>query len=309
MKLLDYIKSNRRGKDAHHIERLAMEDPFLADALDGLDSVEGDHVKQIEALQKRFNKKVKPKTHYFRIWSIAASILICVSIGGVYIFQNIHIFDQFAIKTNTEEPVYSSEEQEIAYISETDTLYLYMPEREMPTMEMKRERKRLPSIDYLEKIQASTSPTIISETDARSKEISPSLIVMEDEISQKQYEEVTVVGYGNNTKAKLTGNVAQSESASQPAKELPNIKPSPVMGTKAYQNYIKENMKRPTDGVCGEKKGTVVLEFYVDSNGTPVNISIKKGVCVSMDIEAIRLLQQGPKWTVGSRITELKIKF
>ena len=81
------------------------------------------------------------------------------------------------------------------------------------------------------------------------------------------------------------------------------------MGTKAYQNYIKENMKRPTDGVCGEKKGTVVLEFYVDSNGTPVNISIKKGVCVSMDIEAIRLLQQGPKWTVGSQITELKVKF
>ena len=82
------------------------------------------------------------------------------------------------------------------------------------------------------------------------------------------------------------------------------------MGMSAYQNnYIKNNMKRPTDSVCGDKKGTVVLEFYVDTKGTPININVKKGVCVSIDIEAIRLLQQGPKWTVGSQITELKVKF
>jgi hypothetical protein len=104
----------------------------------------------------------------------------------------------------------------------------------------------------------------------------------------------------NNTKEKT--DLAGSS-------QVPDEKPSPLMGMKSYQRYIKQNMKYPTDAVCRDKKGTVVLEFSVDSKGIPVNIYVKKSVCVSMDIEAIRLLQQGPKWTAGSRITELKVKF
>ena len=319
MKLLEYIKGNRRGKDAHHVERLAMDDPFLADALEGLDSVEGDHAKQIEALQKQFTKKLKPKTYYFRVWSIAASILICVSVGGYYLFQNIHKLDQFAIKTNTEESSNLSEIQEIAYNDATDTMFIYMPEREIQKVKTYREREDLPMIDNMpmEKLPVSiNSISIVSEVNSKSEELSsPLFTAMNDERSQKQ-SEVEVASSSNkrgqpsaNQEIRirgLGGALAESSSKERPKD---NIKPSPLMGMKAYQNYIKDNMKRPTDAVCGDMKGTVVLEFYVDTKGTPINISVKKGVCVSIDLEAIRLLQQGPKWTVGSQITELKIKF
>ena len=307
MKLLDYIKGNRKGKDAHHIERQAMEDPFLADALEGLDSIEGNHTKQIEALQKQLTKKLQPKTYYFRTLSIAASILICVSIGGFFIFQNIHKMDQFAIKTNTEAPNLHEITQEIAYSDEIDTLLIYMPERETQRVKTYREREDLPMMDLqMEKLPVSVSTlSVVSDVEAKKSDGIPApSFVMEDEKSQ-ELSEVVVIAYGTNKNTRITGSVVTEASS----KELPDIKPSPVMGMRAYQNYIKDNMKRPTDAVCGNKKGTVELEFYVDSKGTPININIKKSVCVSMDIEAIRLLQQGPKWTVGSRITELKIKF
>ena len=33
MKLLDYIRGLRKGKEAHRLEKESMQDPFLADAM------------------------------------------------------------------------------------------------------------------------------------------------------------------------------------------------------------------------------------------------------------------------------------
>lgn len=40
MKLLDYIRGLRKGKEAHRLEKESMKDPFLADAMDGYGQVE-----------------------------------------------------------------------------------------------------------------------------------------------------------------------------------------------------------------------------------------------------------------------------
>ena len=51
MKLLDYIRGLRKGKEAHRLERESMQDPFLADAMDGYSQVEGNHEQRIEKLR------------------------------------------------------------------------------------------------------------------------------------------------------------------------------------------------------------------------------------------------------------------
>ena len=47
MKLLDYIRGLRKGKEAHRLEKESMQDPFLADAMDGYNQVEGNHEQRI----------------------------------------------------------------------------------------------------------------------------------------------------------------------------------------------------------------------------------------------------------------------
>ncbi len=51
MKLLDYIRGLRKGKEAHRLEKESMQDPFLADAMDGYRQVEGNHELRIEKLR------------------------------------------------------------------------------------------------------------------------------------------------------------------------------------------------------------------------------------------------------------------
>lgn len=62
MNIIQYIKGRRKGKEAHRIEWEAMRDPFLAESLEGFDTVTGDHAASIENLQREIRKKSRRKT-------------------------------------------------------------------------------------------------------------------------------------------------------------------------------------------------------------------------------------------------------
>lgn len=84
MKLLDYIKGDRRGKEAHGIELDAMDDPFLSEAVEGFDSVERNHEEALQRLQARISSRSNPRQRRKVIaWSTAAAVLLCLSIGGL----------------------------------------------------------------------------------------------------------------------------------------------------------------------------------------------------------------------------------
>lgn len=91
MRLKDYIKGKRQGKEANQLEREAMNDPFLQDAMDGFDAVSGDHFAEIEDLENKLQQKQysKKKTIYYRWWTIAAaaSIVLILGIGGLLQFN------------------------------------------------------------------------------------------------------------------------------------------------------------------------------------------------------------------------------
>ena len=87
MRLKDYIQGNRRGKEANRLEREAMNDPFLEDALDGFDTVSGNHVPIIERLEKKFaNPATVPrkKRSLLLYWSVAASVLLLTGVGAYF---------------------------------------------------------------------------------------------------------------------------------------------------------------------------------------------------------------------------------
>lgn len=85
MKLKDYIQGKRYGKEANRLEREAMNDPFLQDAIDGFDSVEGDHFSMIEKLEKQFASQ--PKRIDKRVWMWAAAAMLILLIGIPFLLR------------------------------------------------------------------------------------------------------------------------------------------------------------------------------------------------------------------------------
>ena len=76
MKLLDYIRGLRKGKEAHRLEKESMKDPFLADAMDGYGQVEGNHEQRIGQLH--IIRLVKP-LQFGNIHHVGA---VCVEVLG-----------------------------------------------------------------------------------------------------------------------------------------------------------------------------------------------------------------------------------
>ena len=95
MQLKDYIKGNKRGKDANRLEREAMNDPFLLEALDGFEKTAGDHASIINLLEKKYSGRpdvpkrrklaLLPHKRMLLLWSAAASVLLFITGISVYI--------------------------------------------------------------------------------------------------------------------------------------------------------------------------------------------------------------------------------
>lgn len=102
MKLLDYIRGLRKGKEAHRLEKESMKDPFLADAMDGYHRVEGNQEQQIRKLQMIISARSTRKKNLYAIgWSVAACLIIGIGISTYFLIMKDHIGDEvFIAKEN-----------------------------------------------------------------------------------------------------------------------------------------------------------------------------------------------------------------
>lgn len=93
MKLNDYIRGRRKGREAHRIELDALGDPFLRDALEGYDMVEGDHTEALGRLSERISMRTRQGRRHGRrpvpvwrrasVWGSAAALVMCVALSGL----------------------------------------------------------------------------------------------------------------------------------------------------------------------------------------------------------------------------------
>jgi Gram-negative bacterial TonB protein C-terminal len=77
----------------------------------------------------------------------------------------------------------------------------------------------------------------------------------------------------------------------------PNGDPQFPGGDLALRLYLEQNPIQSADTTC---IGKLWVEFTVDSNGYVVDPRIAKGLCISANEEAIRLVRKMPQWEPGS---------
>ncbi|MEO8588540.1 MAG: TonB family protein [Flavobacteriales bacterium] len=73
--------------------------------------------------------------------------------------------------------------------------------------------------------------------------------------------------------------------------------PSFPGGNMEMYKYIKENLRYPDI----DAEGTVLVQFFVESDGSLSHIQVKRGVQKLLDEEAVRLVGTFPKWVPSKR--------
>jgi len=85
-----YLNGELDARAMHELERRALHDPFLADALEGYER-RGDQQQQLADLQKRLKRRTAPAQKRLTLWpglTIAASVLLFVAAGGWWLVNS-----------------------------------------------------------------------------------------------------------------------------------------------------------------------------------------------------------------------------
>jgi protein TonB len=72
-------------------------------------------------------------------------------------------------------------------------------------------------------------------------------------------------------------------------------------GTDELMAYLRKNTVYPTIAQENGISGRVYVQFVVNKNGEIVNIKVVRGVDVSLDREAVRVIQSMPRWKPGKQ--------
>jgi TonB family protein len=125
--------------------------------------------------------------------------------------------------------------------------------------------------------------------------------------NRQSLDEVVVIGYGTQKKKDVTGSVSTvrgeeiKEKSASPAAAFGKkdmsihvLDAEPVVGWDEYNNYLEKNKKLPDSAAAVH--GMVVVRFNVTNKGTLKNFSIEKSLNEALDLEAIRLVKEGPAW-------------
>lgn len=279
--LVQYIQGSRKGKDAHRLEKEAMKDPFLSDALDGFQAVEGNHVESIEEMRRRISRRTRSHRNSITKWSIAASLLICLGFGSYFwLNRQLGMPSQSPLAVVMEEQAAPLQQAPLAGIAADS-----MQEQENANASGAGEVKA-------KVFEDTPQPPVPAVAEA---------FVAQVEVYSAPCEDVAVVDIIAEEEAPVVANAL--------ARSMPQQMPQPVIGEKAYREYLKKELIHPQDSLCKGVSGTVVVEFHINEKGRPVDLKVKRSLCESADKEALRLIEKGPDWEVDTVKVSIPVVF
>jgi len=317
MGLKNYIQGDRRGKDANRLEREAMSDLFLQDAMDGFDAVAGNHAQIIEQLEKKYTQSsIAPHRgrRLFFYWSIAASILLLAGFSIYFFLDNPEkTMHAIAILQSNE-----TEKETANFSSEPETVQMEETQIEMPTVarqfssESTRQSKSLKKDDVLDVAEADVfvaDAIVVTEivADERVSDnffASPAKATARKEqepqaIHEKEDdEEVVVTGYG------VQKEESRMRAISATGKSTAAL--TTTFGEKEFQDYCQQNGVK---NICAEKNASVRVTFFIDETGKPTKIDFKNYSCEEAKKDMENLLSSSPAWTKTNRKVTMTVRW
>lgn len=337
----DHIEKYRRGElspsEMHELEKKALSDPFLADALEGISNVDpGVLSSDLSELHQKIHSK---KQVIFTPLRIAAGVVVLISAALYLLWPSAPVeIEKQIVKADTVQELEKAREEKIVEKA-IDT-----PRQKVRKSQIKKSGQvPLPTIAQIDTtaVDQSLSGQVADATPAPTK-IAGNVSVAEDglplpgvSIRVKGTTKGTTTDINGNyslevpdnlplvfsfvgmettevaTADKATIDVKMNEDVSQlsevvitrsaiqrPATEEPLVKlAEPVGGIKAYDKYMEDNLRYPQQALENNVKGRVVVEFNVGVDGALNNFVVMKSLGYGCDDEVLRLVKEGPVWT------------
>lgn len=99
----------------------------------------------------------------------------------------------------------------------------------------------------------------------------------------------------------LYKNLPITESAPDEVFDVVEESPSPVGGIEGWIDYLVKNLEYPKEARQAGVEGMVLVSFIVNTDGSLSDAFVEKGIGSGCDEEALRVINQAPKWNPGKQ--------
>jgi len=290
LKIRAYLEGKLDHEERHRLEKQALTDPFLWEALEGYTHTPSAGA-DLSILQRQLHERIvhlqENKKVFDLTWqrlSVAASASVLFITAGILFWMNIN------------RPGTITEKQVQVALIDRDSLKNEI-QGSSPNRPVIREKEYPVSSDET-RIAAYKSPSGANN---------------ESELNSSPSSSGREIASGGTSIPATKLRIQEQGAVSRAVSSVEGISASeqavqPVPGWDIYRKYLEDNIRKPANDP--NISGSVLLSFELDDKGKPVKLHILKGLTEACDAEAIRLVKDGPAWKTraGSKINTGRIE-
>lgn len=329
-----YLQGTLDKERMHELEKKALDDPFLSDALEGYNLL-SEPDQGLSILQRQLHKRImlqqENKKVFDLTWqrlSVAAAAAVIFISAGILFWMNSQVADkQLASNTKNSESVIlpsdTVKQESTADYADTltetspiaaarlpkkkmDKVFTPMVERKTSTANSGKSNGDDSIINPSERLIADRKDRISDAEEVYVKQKRETLTVDDSSASSFRRQKLAEVTLGRfaaapaslkrNSSDVLRSNLSSSSAA------------APEIGWEAYQEYLRKNIAKAASSV--DRKGKVMVGFRVDEQSVLSDIKILKGLSPTTDSLAVKLIKTGPKWkaAVDGQVSNLEVE-
>lgn len=335
-----YYRGGMTPAEMHALERASLDDPFLADALEGYaftPTPAADAVLLKAKLAERLEEREQTRIVFFQQpWFRIAAVLLLVAGAGWAVFnsfspeqENTAVSRAPAPQKSTDGPfatdsvlpeTYAAKEPDVPATDNNAVKESAPPARSRSTPPVV---PSLPTVvDTEPTSDAARNDEAAYNNETRQRQASPAQITSASREAERPLlakpgdtlRNIDIVLQPAETKVEefVIARDAKRKGPSRQQQRAVQLTPDslrPAAGWPSYDAYVGRNINTPKEFERDKVEGEVELQFDVNAEGEPVNIKVTKPLCSQCDKEAVRLLKEGPKWNAGGKGGRLRIKF
>ncbi len=310
-----YLRGELSPAEMHALEKEALNDPFLSEALEGIEHAGADNflydLHEINrSMYSRTRRKSRKNSKVIRIWgwttAVAATLLVLIVSGflAVYFLRDHREREQVAALPTFERT--------------TDSLTIIMPAPQhneqqsvTPTPTAPRQSEPPPVTITAEPreevadgaINEKTADVAIAEAtaerfaaeqqarrnDTHVRELSTGrAAIQEAPAAEEEGNELTEEDSDTLAEVVVIGYAAKKTIVDESA--------VPTISKSGFKEYLTANVKYPQQAQSNKIKGNVIIRFTVEPNGQLTNFEVVKGIGAGCEEELIRAIREGPTW-------------
>jgi len=328
-----YLSGSMTAQEMHYLEKTALNDPMLADAIDGYRNAHLEttkkHLNEINALLQNTElttpvvpfKPTTSKKHWWR-WIAAASVFGILAFSAWFFVHPTENSDlQIAQAASEKQEIISAEKsendktapasigQQQAGSKETTEIggKRHTTLKPTPKAELSKEIAtsksplNKPPTDIMSDQEAVASPPVVQNSkmfrNAASHVDTTALVVQKGDSSIDN--EKVAVGFGKQKKEIANSVISKTEAEPQTS----NSAPIPIGGWNRFYGNLYKTLK------VNPQKATKLLQIKFDiENATPVRFEVLQSPDSNISSKVIQLIKSGPKWENYQSMPRAEVK-